>query len=86
MEMQRKKDYFSSSSSFVSSIPTLFDLVHSRLAYTLIAHGGGFAMILEDNLFGLSYSGRTSCCQLLLYTRLKISRLVWVFDGKYLTR
>ena len=53
MEMQRMNNYFSSSSSFVSSIPTLFDLVHSRLAYTLTTHGGVFAMIWEDNLLGL---------------------------------
>jgi len=54
MEMQRLNDYFSSSSFFVSSIPTLFDLVHSRLVYTVIAHGGVFAMIWVDTLLGVS--------------------------------
>ena len=77
---------FSSSSSFVSLIPTLFDLVHLRLAYTLIAHRGVFAMIWEERR-----SSRTLliCAYKLLstltYTKLKISWLLWVFDANYLT-
>jgi hypothetical protein len=86
MEMQRMSDYFSSCSSFVSLIPTVFDFgsfmcrTHFNRSWWPVCHD-----LPRQSSRILLICAYRLLSTLALY-KAQISWLLWVFDAKYLTR